>query len=231
MFGGRLRRAWLGAALVTGGMPVFCLVACDDTLGIAGLEFGCTPGIVECSKNTLRTCNGEGRWEDVELCAGKTCDADARKCVGECELGTRRCVDDMQQQCVEGGIWRDGELCDEGSCRGGECQSECAPGDVRCDDTGTPQRCDEDGGWTSIGPCEDNTPRTCHENRWEENPRCDGQTCVGGECVGECEVGRKNCYDDTPRTCVFPGTWKSGNPCLGDLICKDGICVPEPDAG
>jgi formylglycine-generating enzyme required for sulfatase activity len=86
------------------------------------------------------------------------------------------------------------------------------PGERRCGEGNRPEECDTEGRWKKLTACVD-------------------QTCIGGECVGECAPGEKGCSGNTRKTCDA-GLWKNvtEGPCTGQT-CNNGECVGmcEPD--
>ncbi|HET9958156.1 MAG TPA: SUMF1/EgtB/PvdO family nonheme iron enzyme [Polyangiaceae bacterium] len=57
---------------------------------------------------------------------------------------------------------------------------------------------------------------------------CEGQACVDGECVGECEPGQDRCALESRETCGSDGAWQA-KPCPDATpLCKEGACVAPP---
>lgn len=78
--------------------------------------------------------------------------------------------------------------------------------------------------------CEGNVPKTCVDGLWQALSACVGQTCISGQCRGDCEAGTKRCIENSTQLCDASGHFMEGSPCIGQG-CVEGECVGECLAG
>lgn len=253
------RGTTLGALLITLMVGGACASGCDWVLGIDRVEVGCFTGERKCSdNNTPQECDVRGAWKDATAgaCVGQTCHEETGTCIGICERGKRRCIDNWKQTCDENGEWTDLQECPVGlKCQGGECVVDCQPGDLRCYDNRR-QSCNGDGEWQDEEDCDDSasacsldrcigtcvpdrarcdgdTPQGCNANgQWVDGPHgpCPSdQTCVEGECNGVCGPNQVTCINNTRHVCNSNGEWEALPECpLASSLCFDGECVVMP---
>lgn len=153
-------------------------------------------------------------------CVGLTCG-------GECEPGTRSCIDNAPNECSNSGTWQAEAACSAGSpvCVGaGECR--CFPGSLRCGGDGTqPQLCNATNQWVNVGAscanCDDGTCPTegCSAARASECGtvacHCANNDCSGGFCaLGDgCTAERRSACQGHGCGCVDGAC--SGGACAG----------------
>ncbi|WP_437305432.1 formylglycine-generating enzyme family protein [Sorangium sp. So ce388] len=74
--------------------------------------------------------------------------------------------------------------------------------------------------------CSENTPQRCVDGRWESGASCIGQTCVGGECTGQCGPEDLRCLDNRPQRCDELGQWENQDECpTSRPFCNGGTCT------
>ena len=100
-------------------------------------------------------------------------------------------------------------------------QPDSGVGDAGPDDSGAADAGADDGGPVDAGPSTCVGAADCGV----------GQACVGGVCTNlVCTPGDALCKDDKTReVCNADGTGFDDEPCVGDDVCKAGICAGVDD--
>ncbi|WP_437619137.1 formylglycine-generating enzyme family protein [Sorangium sp. So ce1151] len=61
---------------------------------------------------------------------------------------------------------------------------------------------------------------------------CVGQTCMEGQCIGECGPEDVRCWENRPQRCDERGAWEDAEPCPAAApVCDAGKCVPPSCVG
>jgi sulfatase modifying factor 1 len=161
-------------------------------------------------------CGPGSIWASNGTCAQSTlCDTQAGEKQGTCQPVVPACAGKSPGAVVCDGLTRllcgpdlvtseQIEVCPT-ACVAGFCAA-CWPGDIQCAGN-TPQTCDAAGAW-------------------KDDPTCVGQTCVNGNCVGNCAPQEKACVGNQPQSCDPTGEWQVEPACsVGTPICAEGACV------
>ena len=118
-----------------------CATAC-----IAGACAQCSPGQRGCGKEgEPLACGDDGTWTPMGDKCPFACDQGA--CAGECQPGSKRCLENLRQSCNAQGRWVTEQTC---AFRCGEsagataCAGECRPGQKACQGN-LPRLCSERG--------------------------------------------------------------------------------------
>jgi hypothetical protein len=229
----------------TDGMTRTCQTLCGDGVEtcVRGTWGGCTapqPGVETCDNLIDEDCDGQTD-EDCGDCVN----GDTRPCgrdEGACQSGIQTCIDHAWGPC-EGEIGPAIETCnnadddcdgatDEGLWR--SCANACGEGTERC----------TAGAW---GGCDAPQPATEVCNDIDDD--CDGRTDedLTRSCQGACGAGEQTCDGGRWQDCDAPapapefcngldddcdGKVDQGDQlCPVGLLCIDGVCAPDPNAG
>jgi hypothetical protein len=209
----------------------------------------CAPGTTRCEGTQPELCL-DGQWQSN----GDNCSVSALLCLdgmcAACAPGAVQCDGQQPQTCSATGDWTNGSPCVEQACQAGACVGLCAPGEIACDPSGTPEMCDDTGEWFLQAACD--TSETCvdgectgvcgpsdvqcdpasngvdtctTDGEWSAPTACVDQTCIDGVCTGVCAPGELGCSGLQPETCDATGNWQNvGAACVSPDTCIDGIC-------
>lgn len=198
----------------------------------------CQPGAVNCSADTLKTCNSSGTGWDSQTCpADKTCDANLKTCVRK--SGT--CID----PCANDANCGDGNYCYKPANACPVCKQKaafCTPGAKQCSGNYA-QICNNYGtSWLSQA-CQfgcDSTAKTCKPDpsiiSQADCNQCRLTNSVS-ECSGvcsnigkkiidySCTPGKNECSNGNLKICSNSGTWGLTTCSNG---CENGACKSAP---
>jgi probable HAF family extracellular repeat protein len=198
-----------------------------DGVGGAGPEVVCEPAEKRCSDAGVpQICAADGTaFVDQAACAAETptCDVVSGECIGECQVGTKRCntVDQSVQECDLQGLWKSTMQC-AFACLGDaettDCGGKCRPGTGSCGAENTPSLCDKTG-----------TP--------QPQAQCAFVCVDDGKCGGDCKPTATRCAAGSTtkaETCLATGIWGAATSCT--FVCDatkqacGGECTPgAPD--
>jgi hypothetical protein len=182
------------------------------------------------------SCNVDGNCKSVDNDAacddGNPCTGNDTCFGGSCVGSGNKCPCSMDGDCF---MQEDGDLCNGFLiCVNGSCIV----------DPKTVVVCEDSSNQCLKVAC-DPSSGDCKETALENGVLCDdgsvcttGDACVAGQCLG---TGEFLCDDDNSCTsdacdpeagCVFTpaeGNCSDSNPCTGNDICMDGLCIGEPE--
>jgi len=154
------------------------------------------------------------------MCSLGSCvpSGDAGSCAGGLLLCSGACVDGASDPQNCGAC---GKKCSTGeACSRGSCLLRCGAGSVRCGDECVEPNADARYCGATVG---------CGTNGLgSAGVRCpDGTSCLGGQCLGDCENGtafcKGSCIDITQNSANCGGC---GNACAAGKVCTQRICCP-----
>lgn len=180
-----------------------------------GCEPDCIPGEHRCSNtNGIQTCNAQGGWDAPTTQCIPTATGAAQVCqypppsYSEPVCGDELCAEgyagaceaDGYHACVNGKVAEAAQACLVGVCAAqsggtvggftpGQCQTECTPGDSKCDGLGQAvQTCDNKGRWSATATQCTGTGNSCisYTDSVVGRPRA---------VCGTCQPGRHRCTD------------------------------------
>ena len=179
-----------------------CATAC-----IAGACAQCSPGQRGCGKEgEPLACGDDGTWTPMGDKCPFACDQGA--CAGECQPGSKRCLENLRQSCNAQGRWVTEQIC---AFRCGEsagttaCAGECRPGQKAC---------------------QGNLPRLCSEQRRSGPASRAARWPAARARVLGCDKAEARCEGNVPFTRDAQCNWVAGAPCPAG--CWQGRCGPAP---
>ncbi|MFH1222045.1 MAG: hypothetical protein V1492_03090 [Candidatus Micrarchaeota archaeon] len=241
------------------GPTLYCSQGQSCVNGKCQAPLGCNPGITECvGTDAYRICDNYAVWGPTLYCSqGQSCVNGKCSPSPQCSYQQTRCSPSNPneiQQCNYQQQWQDWKYCSNGCTGSGYCMN-CNPGDTRCSDSTSYQKCDSDGTWGSTHDCGSN--QVCDSGSCVQSPQsqCDnyGATrcspddassvqrcgsnnrwqnyqycqngCDYGKCVS-CGTGEKQCVDSQSyATCNSQGQWGASVACQSGYLCSAGSCV------
>ena len=215
----------------------------------------CVPGQQRCNGNAIQTCGSNAQWGAITSCAATPTGAEqtcqypagyATPVCGDpvCTGYAGACEADGFHPCVDGKVSTAGAECAIGVCvsttevggyQAGSCQSQCNPGDSRCDGVRAYEGCDANHRWSStVTQCPASGTDACVQY----TDPASGSTKT---LCGVCAPGTHRCTDSggvvggaNPNTfieaCDSTGHWASPGQCSQgqcQSISPDPACVMQ----
>ncbi len=185
----------------------------------------CLPDVDHrCNGDDLEKCDASGTAYILkETCSESApCNADMAACTDKfCLAGSFTCSGGNLLACnADETAFEVADPCSEGICdpAGGQCDICVAGRERKCDDSGRPAICDDEGQGWDLETCDGDTPV------------CVGQgVCVACDTDGDCGASTPVCLANDCVQCVTSTDCDSSNPAA--WTCTDYECVENPGCG